>query len=68
MRNGITIQGQWMYDREAPTRLAAMVRAGLVDLQAFDIVSFGLEAANEAVRHAAENAGPFKMTVIRPNR
>jgi alcohol dehydrogenase len=65
MRNGITVRGQWMYGREAPIRMTAMIRAGLVDLAGFEVTAFGLDAANDAVRHAAENAGPFKMTVVR---
>ncbi len=66
MRNGITIHGQWMYPPEAVVRLAALVRSGLLDLSHFEVTAFGLDAANEAVAHAAAHAGPFRMTVIRP--
>ena len=66
MRNGITIHGQWMYPREAVARLSGLVRSGLLDLRHYDIASFGLDAVNEAVAHAAAHAGPFKMTVLRP--
>jgi len=65
MRNGITIRGQWMYPREAVTRLVALVRSGLLDLSNFDVTAFALDDANEAVTHAAATGGPFKMTVIR---
>jgi alcohol dehydrogenase len=66
MRHGITVRGQWMYPPEAVTRMAGMVRAGLVKLDDFAVTSFDLAQANEAVVHAAANARPFQMTVIRP--
>jgi alcohol dehydrogenase len=66
MRHGITVRGQWMYPPEAVTRMAGMVRAGLVKLDDFAVTSFDLDHANEAVTHAAANARPFQMTVIRP--
>jgi alcohol dehydrogenase len=65
MRDNITVRGQWMYPPSAVTRMAAMVRAGLVRLEEFAITSFGLDHANEAVMHAAANARPFQATVIR---
>ena len=68
MRNCITLHGQWMYPPHAATLMAGLVRAGLVDLDHFEIMAFGLDRANEAVAHAAANAGPFKMTVIEPQR
>ncbi|SKA32288.1 alcohol dehydrogenase [Enhydrobacter aerosaccus] len=66
MRNCITVRGQWMYAREASTRMIGLVRAGLIDLADFQVTSFGLDAVNEAVTHAAANAGPFRFTVIKP--
>ena len=66
MRNCVTILGQWMYPPEAVTRMAGLVHAGLLELEQFDVTSFGLDQANEAVAHAAAHAGPFKMTVIQP--
>ena len=66
MRNNITLRGQWMYPRSAPTRLAALVRSGLLDLDLYEVTEFALADANEAVRHAAAHAGPFRTTVIRP--
>ena len=66
MRNCITIHGQWMYPPEAVTRLAGLIRSGLLDLGHFDVTTFDLDDANEAVAHAAANGGPFKMTVIQP--
>jgi alcohol dehydrogenase len=68
MRNCITLRGQWMYPPHASTLMAGMIHAGLVDLAHFEVTAFGLERANEAVAHAAANAGPFKMTVIEPGR
>jgi alcohol dehydrogenase len=66
MRNCITVLGKWMYPREAPLRLAALVRAGLLRVDQFEVRVFDLDHINEAVAHAASNSGPFKMTVVRP--
>ncbi len=66
MRNCITIHGQWMYPPEAVTRLAALVRVGLLELGQFEVTRFGLDRAREAVAHAAARRGPFRMTVICP--
>ena len=68
MRNNITILGQWMYPPSATAQLAALIRAGLLDLSEFEVTSFGLDQANQAVAHAAEQSGPFKLTVIQPER
>ncbi len=66
MRNCVTIRGQWMYSREANTRLIELVRSGLLRLDNFDVTDFDLDDVNDAVAHAAANGGPFKLTVIRP--
>jgi NADPH:quinone reductase-like Zn-dependent oxidoreductase len=66
MRNCITILGKWMYPPEATIKLTAMIRAGLLRLDNFEITEFDLSEANRAVAHAAADSGPFKMTVIRP--
>lgn len=66
MRNCVTVRGQWMYPREALPRLVTMVRSGLLRLNHHEARCFGLEEVNEAVAHAAANAGPFAMTVLRP--
>lgn len=66
MRNGITIRGRWMYPPEATVRLVGLVRSGLLDLDRFETTEFALDAANDAVAHAAAAGGPFRRTVIRP--
>jgi alcohol dehydrogenase len=66
MRNCITIHGQWMYPRDAISRMVGLVRSGLVKLNEFEVATFGLNDINEAIAHAAANTGPFRMTVIRP--
>ena len=66
MRNCITLRGQWMCPPEAVTGMVALIRAGLIDLSLWEVAEFGLDAANEAVAHAADKAGPFNMTVLRP--
>ncbi|HSZ51891.1 MAG TPA: zinc-binding dehydrogenase [Caulobacteraceae bacterium] len=68
MHNDVTVRGKWMYAREAIPRMVRMIRAGLVDLAQFDMTEFGLDDANEAVAHAAANAGPRQLTVLRPDR
>jgi alcohol dehydrogenase len=65
MRNNITILGQWMYQPEAVTGMVGLIRSGLLDLDHYAVTEFVLEGANEAVAHAAANAGPFKLTVLR---
>ncbi len=59
MRNCITIHGQWMYRRDSIARLIALVRAGLLSLDHHEAKCFGLDDVNEAITHAAANAGPF---------
>ena len=66
MRNNITIRGQWLYPREAVSKLISLVQAGLLDLQLFETTSFSLDHANDAVSYAASNGGPFKATIIQP--
>jgi len=66
MRNCITVLGQWMYKPDAALRVAALIRAGLLQIDGYEIAEFGLNDANKAVAHAAENSGPFKLTVLRP--
>ncbi|WP_321925016.1 zinc-binding dehydrogenase [Paraburkholderia guartelaensis] len=66
MRNDITVRGKWMYPTHAVTLMAGLIRGALLDLGHFDVTTFALDDANEAVAHAAANGGPFNMTVIRP--
>ena len=66
MHNSITVRGQFMYPRDAVARMVGMIRAGLIDLAQFELTEFGLDDANDAVAHAAANAGPLRLTVIRP--
>jgi NADPH:quinone reductase-like Zn-dependent oxidoreductase len=66
MRNCVSIHGVWMYPPDAATRLVGLIRSGLLLLDQYDVTSFDLDHANEAVAHAAANAGAFKMTVIEP--
>ncbi|RAR57169.1 alcohol dehydrogenase [Paraburkholderia unamae] len=64
MRNDITLKGKWMYPTQAVTLMTGLIRGGLLDLGHFDVTTFALDEANEAVAHAAANGGPFRMTVI----
>ena len=66
MRNLITVRGQWMYDTAAIPGLIGLIRGGLLDLGHWTVTGFRLTEANDAVAHAAANAGPFKLTVLKP--
>ncbi len=66
MRNLITIRGQWMYDAAAIPGMVGLIRAGLLDLRHWAVTEFALDQANDAVAHAAEHAGPFKLTALMP--
>ena len=66
MRNLITLRGQWMYEPAAVPGLVGLIRSGLLDLGHWAVTAFPLTGANDAVAHAAVNAGPFKLTVIKP--
>ena len=66
MRNCVTLRGQFMYPRAAIGRLVALIRAGVLQLDASQITCFGLEQVNEAIAHAAEHAAPFQATVLCP--
>ncbi len=66
MRNLITVRGQWMYDTLAIPRLIGLIRGGVLDLDQWTVTAFPLNQANNAVVHAAGNAGPFKLTVLKP--
>lgn len=65
MRHCITVMGQYMYSPDAPARLLALVRAGLLPLEGLDVRSFPLGQANEAVAYAATTS-PFGYTVLAP--
>jgi len=66
MRYGIEVRGQWMYPREAIHRMVKLVRSGQIGLDEAAVTKFPLRQVNEAVAHAAANAGPFKITVVCP--
>jgi len=68
MHRELTVRGAWMYPREAVPRMIQMVRSGRIDLAHFELKEFSLDEANAAVSHAAANAGPRQLTVIRPDR
>jgi alcohol dehydrogenase len=68
MHNETTVRGVWMYGKAAIPRMVQMVRAGLIDLGQFELAEFPLDRANEAVAHAAANAGPRQLTALRPDR
>lgn len=67
MRNCITVRGQFMYSRNAPARLAALIRSGMLSLDHFEPVRFALDDIDAAIAHAADNSGPFRLTVVTPS-
>lgn len=66
MRNLITVRGQWMFETSAVPGMMGLVRGGLLDLRHWAVTEFPLDAVNEAVAHAAGEAGPFRLTVLKP--
>ena len=66
MRNSITVRGQYMYPREVPGKLIGLIRSGLLSLNEFEVTSFELDRANDAVKHSTKEGGPFWLTVIQP--
>jgi len=54
-----------MYAMTSAPRLAAIARSGVLNLHEYDVAEFSLDAASEAVAHAAMNSGPFEMTSVR---
>jgi alcohol dehydrogenase len=68
MHRELTVRGAWMYPRDAIPRMAQMVRSGLIDLSQFELTEFALDDVNAAVSHAAADAGPRQLTVVRPDR
>jgi alcohol dehydrogenase len=55
-----------MYARDAIRRVIALVRAGVLALDAAAITTFPLAEVNAAVAHAAAHAAPFEATVVLP--
>jgi alcohol dehydrogenase len=66
MRNGITLKGQWMYSPKAVVQMINLINSGLINLNHFNIKEYQLHKIMDAVDHAAQNAGPFKLTVVKP--
>ena len=66
MHNNITIRGQYMYPRHAPSLLAGLIRAGLLHLEVLSTHVFPLEEVNSAIQYAHDHAGAFHLTVLTP--
>ncbi len=66
LRNLITLRGQGMDDTAALPGLVGLVRGGLLDFGHRAVAAFPLTQANDAFAHAADNAMPFKLTVLKP--
>ncbi|TDH57849.1 zinc-binding alcohol dehydrogenase family protein [Dankookia rubra] len=66
MRSLITVRGQWMYDAAAVPGMVGLIRSGLLDLEQWAVTEFPLAEVNDAVEHAAAEAGPFKLTALKP--
>jgi alcohol dehydrogenase len=62
--NDWSVIGNFMYPKEAPARLAAMVRGGLLDLRAIRIRAFPLDGLEAAV-DAAARMRALDLTVLR---
>ncbi|MFE4678780.1 alcohol dehydrogenase catalytic domain-containing protein [Streptomyces sp. NPDC056723] len=66
MRNSITVRGQWMYPRTANVGIIRLLASGTLDLAPERVLSFGLDAVNDAVTYAASHGGPFDRTALTP--
>jgi len=66
MRNNLVIRGQFMCPQYAPSRLAGLIRAGLLSLEPFSTHTFPLEEVNQAIQYAHDHGGAFRMTVLLP--
>ncbi|GHI99242.1 alcohol dehydrogenase catalytic domain-containing protein [Streptomyces olivaceus] len=66
MRNSVTVRGQWMYPRTANVGMVRLLASGALDLAPERVRTFGLDAVNDAVAHAAAHGGPFDRTVLVP--
>jgi alcohol dehydrogenase len=64
LANDWTVVGNFMYPSDAPARLAAMVRGGLLDLERIRVRAFPLEQL-EAAMEAAANMRSLDLTVLR---
>lgn len=68
MMNNINIKGCFMYPRTAVGKLIGMLDAGLINTDFIKIdATFTLDRVNDAVKHAKQNNGAFKTTVLTPN-
>lgn len=65
MRTCVTIHGVWMYPPHAPASLVKLIRSGHLRLDGFETKTFPLDQINEAITHAAKNAGPLQRTELR---
>jgi alcohol dehydrogenase len=62
--NDWSVIGNFMYPKEAPARLAAMIRGGLLDLGPIRVRAFPLDAL-EAAMDAAASMRALDLTVLR---
>jgi alcohol dehydrogenase len=68
MMNNINIKGCFMYPRTAVKKLLGMLDAGLINTDFIKVdATFTLDRVNDAVKHAKQNNGAFKTTVLTPN-
>ncbi|KAF9079432.1 hypothetical protein BGX23_004105 [Mortierella sp. AD031] len=67
MKKGLTIKGQFMYDRAGPTTIIGLADAGLLDLHhRRDPKFFKLSEINDAVEWSAAHPGAFDATLVLP--
>ena len=66
LANEWEVVGNFMYPREAPASLAALLAAGLLDLSALGLQRFALSRLPEAIAAAAEMRG-LDLTAVEPD-
>ena len=67
MLEQLTIKGSFMYPRHIPGELLKMISAGILDLDAVQVNTFGLEEIETAIDKASDAKG-LEYCVLVPNR
>ncbi|KAG0215533.1 hypothetical protein BGX28_009581 [Mortierella sp. GBA30] len=66
MMKNITVKGNFMYPRSAPTTLLGLVEAGLLDLSVVKPRVFKLDEIDSAIEWSSLHASAFEATVVAP--
>jgi threonine dehydrogenase-like Zn-dependent dehydrogenase len=64
MFNNITIHGQFMYNADAPMKVAGLLESELMTLEGLESTPFDFEQLDVAIHHAQTETGRGKQTVL----